>query len=197
MASGSPAARLCLEFADTARAADKEEELRAVGDVIRWAQAAGLLSAGESSRLAAFYETNPRKATADFAGAIEVRDLLLSVFNDVARGQGPRERQLARLNSTLARFPALLKVESRSGTVGTRWQSAAEGISRILLPVLADAASLLASERLGRVRVCASAECTKLFVDESRNGSRRWCDMSSCGNRMKARRHYERTKSGY
>ena len=51
----------------------------------------------------------------------------------------------------------------------------------------------VASERLGRIRECASADCTWLFVDESRNHSRRWCEMRACGNRMKARRHYQRT----
>jgi len=41
-----------------------------------------------------------------------------------------------------------------------------------------------------RVRVCQN--CRWLFLDRSRNGSRRWCDMAVCGNRQKARRHYQR-----
>lgn len=47
----------------------------------------------------------------------------------------------------------------------------------------------------GRLRPCANSECTLFFVDRSRNNSGRWCSMATCGNRMKARRHYDRSKS--
>src|SRR5664280_2943804 len=43
------------------------------------------------------------------------------------------------------------------------------------------------------IRECGAPDCEWLFLDQSRNGSRRWCDMKSCGNRQKARRHYQRT----
>jgi predicted RNA-binding Zn ribbon-like protein len=187
--------RLCLEFADTARAKDKDEELHSMVDVLQWAKASGLLSSTNCERLTAHYEGNRRKAAADLARAIGVRDLLLSVFSGIANGRPLRDRDLAELNSALAKTPALLRVRARAGKLGTTWDSAAEGLSQILFPILADAADFLASDRLGRVRECASAECTCLFIDESRNRSRRWCDMNACGNRMKARRHYERAKS--
>ncbi|MBB2973136.1 CGNR zinc finger domain-containing protein [Mesorhizobium sp. RMAD-H1] len=53
---------------------------------------------------------------------------------------------------------------------------------------------LIQPERLSRVRVCPN--CHWLYVDNSRNRSRRWCDMTVCGNRAKARRHYERKRTG-
>ena len=187
--------RLCLQFADTARAEDKDEELHSIADVLQWAKEACLLPAADCDRLAAHYEGHRRKNAADFARAIEVRDLLHSVFSGIANGRPLRDRDLSALNSALAQTPALLRVRARSGKFGTTWESAAGELSQVLFPILADAANLLSSDRLGRVRECASAECTCLFVDESRNGSRRWCDMNSCGNRMKARRHYERSKS--
>jgi predicted RNA-binding Zn ribbon-like protein len=46
------------------------------------------------------------------------------------------------------------------------------------------------------VRRCASDACLWLFIDESKAGTRRWCDMSSCGNRAKSRRHYLKSKAG-
>ena len=190
------AGRLCLEFADTSRAEDKGEELHSIADVLQWATEAGLLSAADCDRQAAHYEGNRRKTAADFIEAIAVRDLLLSVFSGIADGRPLRDKDLSALNSALARTPALLRIRTRSGGFATNWDSAAGGLSQVLFPILADAASLIASDRLRRVRECASAECTCLFVDESRNGSRRWCDMNSCGNRMKARRHYEKAKSG-
>jgi len=46
----------------------------------------------------------------------------------------------------------------------------------------------------GRLRPCANPECSRFFVDRSRNNQARWCSMATCGNRMKARRHYARSK---
>jgi predicted RNA-binding Zn ribbon-like protein len=190
------AGKLCLGFADTSRAGDKGEELHSIEDLLQWAKDARVLSSADSGRLAKHYKGSRRQAATDFANAIGVRDLLHSIFTGTANGCPLRDRDLSDLNSALAQTPALLSVRARSGAVGTQWGSAAEGLSQVLFPVLADAANLLASDRLGRVRECASAECIMLFVDESRNGSRRWCDMSSCGNRMKSRRHYAKARKG-
>lgn len=55
-------------------------------------------------------------------------------------------------------------------------------------------ARLLTGDALKRLRVCANNECQWLFLDRSKNRSRRWCEMSSCGNKMKARRHYARKR---
>ncbi|WP_378948619.1 CGNR zinc finger domain-containing protein [Mesorhizobium sp. ANAO-SY3R2] len=54
------------------------------------------------------------------------------------------------------------------------------------------ALSLMAADSLGRMRICPN--CRWLFIDRSRNGSRLWCDMAVCGNRQKAKRHYNRRK---
>jgi predicted RNA-binding Zn ribbon-like protein len=57
------------------------------------------------------------------------------------------------------------------------------------------AVALLTSESLQRVRQCADGTCGWLFIDQSRNHSRRWCDMATCGNRAKARRNYARQRA--
>jgi predicted RNA-binding Zn ribbon-like protein len=64
----------------------------------------------------------------------------------------------------------------------------------MLWPVVRDAADLLTSKELNRVGRCADERCGWLFVDTSRNRSRRWCSMESCGNRAKARRHYRKSR---
>jgi len=69
-----------------------------------------------------------------------------------------------------------------------------EGAAPILAPVIRAAADLLTSPDAGRVRECGSDTCSWLFLDRSKNGTRRWCDMAVCGNRAKARRHYAREK---
>ena len=61
----------------------------------------------------------------------------------------------------------------------------------ILWPIAKSAADLLIPPEL-EVRLCKAPDCAWLFLDKSRNRSRRWCDMKVCGNRQKARRHYQR-----
>ncbi len=79
-----------------------------------------------------------------------------------------------------------------------QWPSdrTAPAAADLLAPVLWSAADLLAGAHKTRIRECANAECLWLFLDESKGGTRRWCDMASCGNRAKARRHYLKVKRG-
>jgi predicted RNA-binding Zn ribbon-like protein len=65
-----------------------------------------------------------------------------------------------------------------------------------LAPVLWSAAELLLNAPHRRIRRCANDRCLWLFVDTSKSGTRRWCDMSSCGNRAKAARHYSKVRRG-
>ena len=60
------------------------------------------------------------------------------------------------------------------------------------LPWLA-AQNLLELDR-DRIRACAGHDCVLHFYDTSRAGKRQWCSMAGCGNRAKARRHYERSR---
>jgi predicted RNA-binding Zn ribbon-like protein len=60
----------------------------------------------------------------------------------------------------------------------------------MLWPIAQSAADLMTSDKRNSVRQCGADDCAWLFLDESRNHSRRWCDMKTCGNRQKARRHY-------
>lgn len=196
---------LCLDFANTIHnlragkdkngVGEKNDELRSISDLLEWAREAGLLSSAGHNRLAAHYHRNPREAAAALAEGTAIRDLLLSIFTGTANRRSLSSQHLSELNSALAHAPGTLCVHKSSGRIETEWTSEADGLHPVLFAVLTSAAELLASDRLGRIRECASADCTWLFIDESRNRSRRWCDMSACGNRMKARRHYHRAKT--
>ena len=73
-------------------------------------------------------------------------------------------------------------------------------LDAVLRPLVEAAISFMTSERVARLRRCGNQTCYWLFVDETKNCSRRWCEMASCGNLMKVRRHRARarraTKSG-
>ncbi len=80
---------------------------------------------------------------------------------------------------------------------GWGWVDAGEpALDQMLGPVARSAVELLTSGRRARVRECEGANgCGWLFIDTSKNGRRRWCDMKVCGNRAKARRHRQRTST--
>jgi len=70
----------------------------------------------------------------------------------------------------------------------------AGALDQLLPPIAWSAAELLRDPALTRVKCCSGRTCGWLFVDSSKNHSRRWCEMKDCGNREKARRHYHKTR---
>jgi predicted RNA-binding Zn ribbon-like protein len=66
--------------------------------------------------------------------------------------------------------------------------AAGDAFAGLLLPLVESATDSLVRGELGRVHRCASARCARVFYDYTKNGSRRWCAMGTCGNRAKATR---------
>jgi predicted RNA-binding Zn ribbon-like protein len=126
--------------------------------------------------------------------AIALREAIYHIFSDTADGEEPNPHDVQTLNRELATAWDHLRLAPTGG--GFAWEWVAEGneLDRVLWLVARSAAELLTSGPLDRVRECANDPCGWLFVDLSRNRSRRWCDMQDCGNKVKARRHYARTK---
>jgi predicted RNA-binding Zn ribbon-like protein len=179
MKRSNVAGSLCLDFVNTVdprHATPREEHLPDYAAVLDWARQAGI----EASPL-------PTKdASRAHEEAIALRETLYAIFAAVARGEAPPEDALRHLNDELARRP-------RQITEGFAWTPSHDDV---LAPVVWSAAGLLTSGPLERVRECPGDDtCGWLFLDTSRNGSRRWCDMRTCGNRAKARRHYRRAST--
>jgi len=170
---------LCLDFANTRYWRGQSaptETLNAPADLAAWAKA-------------------PKAASAkEFEQAIALRETLYRLFDGHAQGKPAAPRDLETLNTALAQAPARKALKRSRG--GYDWDvDAKSGTALALLaPVLWSAGDLLAGPRLDRVRCCANPECGWLFLDDSRAGKRRWCSMSACGNRAKARRHYHKSK---
>ncbi len=170
---------LCLDFANTRYWRGQEtptETLNVPADLAAWAKA-----------------SKPLPAT-EFDEAIALREALYRLFDAQAQGKAAPTRDLDALNRALAQAPA--RITLKRGRDGYEWEvDAKAGTALALLaPVLWSAGDLLAGPRLDKVRRCANPDCGWLFLDDSRAGKRRWCSMSSCGNRAKARRHYHKGK---
>jgi predicted RNA-binding Zn ribbon-like protein len=174
---------LCLEFANTRYwrgQASPTETLNSAEDLAGWA----------ATNVAREARAPARK---EFERAIELRETIYRLFEATARRKAPAPRDLDRLNEALADAPA--RTSLRRERTGFAWDVDLRGSTALglLAPVLWTAGDLLAGDKLDKVKRCANPECGWLFLDDSRAGKRRWCSMSSCGNRAKARRHYHRT----
>ena len=200
----APRHDLCLDFANTLgwRGSAPAETLHGLPDLVKWCAAAGGLAAGATGGGgqwggAAWSERHPAQAAATFHRAIVLRETLYRIFHAVASGGAPADGDLIELNRALQETPARSTLERDGAGFGWRVEpKPAGGAPALLAPALWSAGDLLAGAHLARVRECANGECLWLFLDESRNGTRRWCSMSACGNRAKAHRHYARLKGG-
>lgn len=171
---------LCLDFANTRYWRGQQaptETLNSPGDLATWAKARKPPDAREFDR------------------AIALREVLYRLFDAVAQGKSAASRDLEALNEALRHAPA--RTALKRGRDGYEWETDPRSTTALALlaPVLWSAGDLLAGPRLDRVRRCANPECGWLFLDDSRTGRRRWCSMSSCGNRAKAHRHYHKEKA--
>ncbi len=191
---------LCLDFANTVDhrpAPEPRELLPTYADLLSWARQAGAIRAEEARHLER--EAAGRRAEADAAleHARTLREALFALFSAAAEGRlASPPAALEALNSALPAALGRRRLAVSGGRAGWAWVEDPRALDRPLWPVVESAAELLVSEELPRVRECAAETCAWLFLDRSRNRSRRWCDMTVCGNRDKVRRHRRRMRRG-
>lgn len=189
----------CLDLVNTVDerpTATPRERLRSYRDLVGWSRQAGLVSPADASRLLKRADRQPRAAEAALRRVRGVREALHRIMASEARGEPAPAEDVARLEGAARAALSRRRLEPRPGG-GLRWTWGVDGetLDAMLDPVLLSAVDLLTGDDRGRLRECAADECGWLFLDRSRNGSRRWCDMTVCGNRAKARRHRSRLRS--
>jgi predicted RNA-binding Zn ribbon-like protein len=178
-----PPGRLCIDFTHTL-SGSSGDRLTSYAALVDWAERAGALGSAD-----------PDEAADVHRRAVRFRDDLYAVLTSASEGTEPDPQRLETLNATLreaAQQRALVH-----GPEGYEWSwtpKESNRPQRILWSVAHSAVDLLTSEWLDRVGVCDEDTCGWLFIDESRNRSRRWCDMKDCGNRAKVRRYRARAR---
>jgi predicted RNA-binding Zn ribbon-like protein len=188
---------LCLDFINTIdwrTRSDAQEFLASYFDLVDWSEQLGAIKASEARALSARARRFPSKARAALAQALLLREAMYRIFLAVAGDRGPDPPDMSQFNSILS---GLMKNAALTGDTRFEWAWAGEtdALERVMWPIVWCGASLLTSDRAQRVRECAAEGCGWLFIDVSKNGRRQWCNMQACGNRAKARRHYERVRS--
>lgn len=189
---------LCLDFANTVdwhAAASPEDRLRSCADLAGWAAAAGIIQADTARRLIDESRTRPEEAGRVFRRAIAFRESVYRILAGLPLGRPPASEDLAAVNVILSEALGRLVLSSNRGGFRLDWPELEAGLSGILWPIARSVADLLTTGDPSRVRQCADDRgCGWLFLDQSRNRSRRWCSMDDCGNRAKAGRHFRRKK---
>jgi predicted RNA-binding Zn ribbon-like protein len=192
------AGALCLDFVNTVSShtsSSPSEKLNEFADLVRWAREADLLDQPEAHELLAFSKAKPREASRLLEKARRIRKMLFRIFEAVRRKEPPADTDLAALNSTLRAFPIRLEIRPRGHDCFCTRIAAKAPDARLLAAVAWSAADILASDQVPYLCKCASATCGWLFVDTTKNHSRRWCMMSDCGSLAKSKRYYQRKKA--
>ena len=182
------AGNLALDFVNTvafrADPGKQMDRLRSIEDVRRWASQAQLPDCSAIS---------PGSLdTAALRRIRAVREQLFAVFHAMAINDPIAADTLARVGNALHDCCAKQCLSMEGGEVRWTWGPDARCTDYLLYPVLTAATDLLTSVSRGLVRQCEDAGCGWLFLDRSNARTRRWCSMSDCGNRHKARKYYRR-----
>jgi len=185
---------LCLDFINTVHSRKTdilEDYLYSYEDFILWGLTSNALDQKDWASLEYLALNQTKKSERIFSQAIAVRENLYKLLSQIARNEIPEEKYINEYNKILSR--SLRNLELKFGPSDKAIIAWEEGLEKLLNIVVKSAYDLLISDKLKRVKECGS--CGWLFLDQSKNKSRRWCDMQTCGSSDKARRYYRRKKA--
>jgi predicted RNA-binding Zn ribbon-like protein len=174
---------------------DHEDYLPEPADLLAWAQRVRIIEVGEVEEVARAWAASPALATQALRATIDVREAAYAALAatlaphvaDPEKSEPAMERLTLRWAAAAARSE--LVPDARAGGVARLNVGTAPGL--VIPDRLATATvDLLTTVDRGQLRVCPTEEggCGWLFLDRSRNGSRRWCAMADCGTQAKTRR---------
>ncbi|KVT14538.1 hypothetical protein WT24_08590 [Burkholderia sp. MSMB1078WGS] len=193
----APSETLSLDFANTLywRGSDPPTEtFGTLDDLLAWCREQAGVPAELADACRVPDEEKKGDAPTMLARALALREALYRLFHAQAEQREPRDADLALLGGFLAEASPRVAPVRVDGRYAWRIDAPGATLAGLLSPVLWSAIDLLGGTRLAKVKRCANDACQWLFIDDSKNGSRRWCSMSSCGNRAKAYRHYHKAE---
>jgi predicted RNA-binding Zn ribbon-like protein len=155
------------------------------GNLVAWARHIGLVDDDIAQTLLHLARENAREAVAVRRRAVALRDAMIDVFT---RHDTPADA-LATIEAEWRLAEPRRRLAARADG-GATWTWPDEiSLESPLWPIVHDAVVLLTTGPVDRVRQCASATCDWLFIDTTKNGSRRFCSASGCGTRTRVARH--------
>lgn len=189
---------MCLDFINTLddRFSNQPKELlTSYVDLARFGEDSGIVTELQADQLMTRSMQSPQAAQRALESAIQLREAMYAIFWALVQHKPTPKSPLTVLNSYVQAAARHMSIVPTNGHFEWKFDDAGTNFDAPLWPIARSAAELLASERVQFVRACASKTCEWLFLDESKNHRRRWCDMTKCGNRAKVRSFYSRQKA--
>lgn len=186
---------LALDFINTCPVQDgiPLELLPDFGSLLRWFEAAGVLKAREVAEVRRNASRDVSSAERTLREIREYRERLRKwVVSWRSSGTVPRGA-VTELNQQMRRYPMLTRLDSEAGGLATTEYFSLDSSECLFAPLVNSAARLFAFEDKSKVRQCDN--CVLHFLDTSKKGTRRWCSMKLCGNRLKVAAYAGRKKS--
>jgi predicted RNA-binding Zn ribbon-like protein len=186
---------IALDFANTLggmHTAPTHEHLIEYADLVAFGRSAGTISPSQGRRLIDEAERQPARAAALLRRATLLREAIWRVFDVFAKSGRADAADLATIQEEELAALKRARFAQSGSDVAYQWSEELT-LDRPLWDIAHAAGELLRSKvDLARVRECGSATCEWLFIDKSRNHTRRWRDMNDCGNVAKVRRYRAR-----
>lgn len=184
----------CLDFVNTeiiARGA-RVDLLTDFADLVRWLQAASLLTAEEAR--AAEKRWGSSEGRAVLKEALRLRGALRMTAERLVAGKPADRASIEQINRVLASRPTYRQLELKGNKVVSRSETLSEAAVHLLVPIAESAAWLLEQGDISLLRCCENPVCILFFYDATKNKRRRWCSMEVCGSRAKAAAYYRRSR---
>jgi predicted RNA-binding Zn ribbon-like protein len=184
---------LCLDFSNTinSRRHPEHDYLLTYSDLVDWAGKVEILSGQQAKSLKQRESQNAKKAEKALEKGRAAREIMYRVFSAIANESKPKEDDLNAITHLYEDAVGNGQHVKVNDHYEIAWK-ADETFDAFMWRIVASAEKLLLSEELSRVKECP--HCGWLFLDMSKNQSRRWCSMNTCGARDKMRRYHSRLK---
>ena len=185
---------LCLDFVNTinSRRNPEHDYITSYSDLVNWGGKVGILSTLQAGRLQKQARQNVEMAESAFKKALEFRELLYRLFASLARGGEPKKDDMALFSTFYGEAISHSQLVRTDNYFTHNWQ-VDQTYDAILWPIAYSAGQILLSEELAQIKECPG--CGWLFLDISKNQSRRWCSMNTCGARDKMRRYHGKLRA--
>jgi predicted RNA-binding Zn ribbon-like protein len=164
--------------------------------LVAWSVRHAIIEKETADGLIKTAKAQPAETNRVFEQAVKLAELVHNLFSALAAGKPAAAEDMVSLNAALRRVREQLELVESAGGFKWDWKRdrAELALDQLLWPVIRAAADLLTGPELDRVKECPGEGCGRLFVDLSRNRSRRWCDMDHCGMLVKSRNHYAKIR---
>lgn len=188
---------LCLNFVNSVRNRFEDplfEFIITPEDLLLWGSRTQLFEKDLKRDLENYILKNPEKARHDLKHILDTRELLYRIFQKLCRKSRPDDKDILLFNKELSLVQGHLKLEILDSLEVTMiWDNKPSDLLWTLYPIMKSAYDLLISDLRDRIKECPN--CGWLLLDISKNNSRIWCNMKTCGNTVKIKKYYQKIKS--